>query len=235
MTRGNRSTCPGRRLRSAALAVLACAAAAAIGCRGTGSAPKPVAAAPRYERIDVTYDVSGPDDGTASRALDSIRLAAGEGREGTQEPPAWRAAQLRLEYPHPETGRGRARATLRLSRTPHVQEAVEESFRERWQSLPGPQADAPADLPPRLTECDEIWQLDLPRDEVDALLRELVKEGFFDERFRPAGDSRLSVRMDGERTFKPWTTDPRLDVLMGRVYREGWLGSFVQNGRGAGR
>lgn len=69
---------------------------------------------------------------------------------------------------------------------------------------------------------DGEWQTvatrSLPRRDVDLLLGHLVNGGLFDTEHRPLSSTRLAVEIDGVRTQKRWTREPRLDRLAVETY-----------------
>jgi hypothetical protein len=74
---------------------------------------------------------------------------------------------------------------------------------------------------------DELWVLDFPRQQLDLMLVDLANSGFFEDQQRPEGGTQLSVTIDRGQTAKPWSTDARLDGIVDRVQREGWLVGFA--------
>lgn len=173
----------------------------------------------QYDQLELVYD------------LHSTRLTEMGGgvrpASGTSEfDGSWPFARLRVEYPHPQQRPGYARAQLRLGRAPIV--AQEKSWTQRFRSglgrLTG--GDDQADESDQNLD-DEIWVLDLPKEEVDKLVQQLASRGYFNDQTRPSGDADLHVQIDRGTTQKRWTAEPRLDGLIERVYQDGWLAGLV--------
>lgn len=203
-----------------------------LGVTDTGS--------PRYDRAMVVYELNGTQRPLPLSA-DEISPAGFEGRSPFEEPvpSAWASARLAIQYPHPDGDTEMARATLRLSSRPFepadpMAEAQGKVFGLdllSTRSFGTPEndttiADASGTYPD-----DEIWVLDFPKQQLDLLLVDLAHGGFFEDQLRSASDARIDVQIDRGRTRKSWTSEPRLDHFVARVYREGRLGGFVSSSR----
>ena len=62
---------------------------------------------------------------------------------------------------------------------------------------------------------------DFPKEQLDLLILELARGGFFDDQKRPEDRTHLSVRIDRGKAAKAWTAEPRLDDFIDRVFHEG--------------
>ena len=181
--------------------------------------------APQYDKVVVTYLIGGSHGGL-TRDLSQAAEQVAAVNDSTMETGAnWSIAELQIEYPHPDGDADLARATLRLSRGPAVpkSQTLAQRFHSslNWLSWRDSQADSP------LQAHDELWVLDFPRQQLDLMLVDLANSGFFEDQKRPEGGTQLSVTIDRGQTAKPWSTDARLDGIVERVQREGWLVGFA--------
>jgi hypothetical protein len=200
---------------------LAVAAIAVVvgGCTWRHTVTRTESGAPKYDRLHVVYELREGRGVLGSPAIQPVKFVEGEeGGSHLVDQHLWSAAMLAVEYPHPQAREGHARATLRLSPT---------------QAADGTDPSAAvATHDPRVETSDtaerqeEIWVLDLPREQLDLLLVDLARSGFFEDQTRPAGGAKLAVRLDAGREAKAWDPEPRLDDLAERVYSEGWIHAF---------
>ena len=192
---------------------------------------------PRYESIVLDYEIDQARGGLGVHALQPSQTVQAAGVDAPEPlDPHWTYARLRVEYPHPDGDPHQAQVTLRLSPHSHSANCCAEDdrtgasalrdIRKRWFPADA-QDDCPADS--ELCADDEIWVLDVPRQELDLLLFDLNDSGYFGDQARPTGAARLDVAIDQGRTTKTWTTEPRLDELVYRVYRHGRLEGFITN------
>ena len=88
-----------------------------------------------------------------------------------------------------------------------------------------PTAAPPANLPPdeqeELVATEEVLYIDLPKTEIDALLRELAQEDFFKAPSNPDGQSHVLVVVNKGRCEKGWSRDEQLDRLVELLRRHG--------------
>ncbi|MES2793669.1 MAG: hypothetical protein V4719_28910 [Planctomycetota bacterium] len=231
MTQGQR-TPPVRKPRLARIGgVILWLGCIVVGCQ----LPHPISASksgtPQYERANIVYELDG-----AQRALPltgtEIKPVAFDGDSETPAPapPQWAEATLAIQYPHPEGTVETARATLRLSAQPRHDSPSAVAQARRWlgwnhaTDASGDPAAVAAKSPPR---DDEIWVLDIPKQQLDLLLADLQGNGFFQAQTRAESGTKLDVHLNWGRVQKEWSAEPRLDHFMGRVYREGRLGGLV--------
>lgn len=173
---------------------------------------------PNYEKLALVYDLQSTrllEQGTEIQQTSSSHDADG----------SWPFARLRIEYPHPNNKPGYARATLRLGRAPITASSPGWSERVRG-SLNRLVTDEPAvDDSEQLD--DEVWALDLPREQLDTVLIDLTERGFFKDQTRPTGDAKLKVSIDRGMASKRWSSEPQLDDLIHRIYSDGWLAWYI--------
>lgn len=192
-----------------------------------------------YEKATIVYELSGTCGALASTAIRrAYAIDPERGEAGDPVPDGrltWQSALVTIQYPHPQQGPGCARATIRLSHVPVVRQpvkpkivagrmvanathAVNPKFKVP-EVVPEPQS-KPRDGAP---SGDEIWVMDVSKQELDLILCDLASNGFFAQQWRPSGGGRLYVAVDGCQTRKAWTPEPRLDDFIGRVFGEGSL------------
>ena len=190
---------------------------------------------PRYNCVEVVYELREAHGALAARPLESVKTVNGSNDETNSPGHAWSAALLKIQYPHPNGKPNTARVTLRLSRRPSLPVEFDPPPSERIRSglhriTSGDKSamQVSLDLPENPCHADdEIWALDFPKEQLDLLLTDLANSGFFDRQRRPCGGARLTVGIDRERITKAWTPESRLDDVLMQVYREGWLDGFV--------
>lgn len=197
---------------------------------GCQSAPKTVgteAPAVDYREVQLTYDVSGQ---YREIPLETGAIQPASAQSKTLE--RWSAAKLSIQYPHPEGKADLARATLRLSG--HVSKPTQTPRRgtsptgATLSELPDLFAtEGGEDFALPSARDDEIWVLDFPKQQLDLLMADLRHNGFFDSQTRPDPGTRLEVSLEGRRTTKAWTPEPRLDDFVARVHEEGRLSGFA--------
>lgn len=68
---------------------------------------------------------------------------------------------------------------------------------------------------------DETRQLIVPRQQVELLILDLARSGFFDSPDPPGARSPLSVTIDGARVTRDWRVDDRLLDFAHRTYHRG--------------
>lgn len=200
------------------------------GCRIPSQLTAGSSSTPQYERANIVYDLDG-----AQRPLpltdSEIKPVSFTGTPDTLTPgPQWAGATLSLQYPHPEGLTDTARATLRLSSEPRRDSLSTLAQASRWlgwsRSDEQPAATEGSASKPTLRD-DEIWVLDIPRQQLDLLLTDLQQNGFFQAQTRSQSGTRLDVQLNWGRVQKEWSSEPRLDHFVSRVYREGRLEGLV--------
>lgn len=164
----------------------------------------------------------------------------------------WQQATLKIEFPHPDGSAERARATLILSDTPQARMPIRLTSGSNSRTLAGQKSLSTRDTTEkglnRVTEGrdetaatasrdvegrrdDEVWTLDLPAAQIELLLVDLTRGGFFDSHYAAHSGTHLSVRIDDGHSEKPWTPEPKLDALAQRVREEGKLARFGESDR----
>lgn len=206
-----------------------------IGCHFPHKVGKTETGAPKYQRLNIVYDLNARyrDLPLSDGRLQPVAFDGGTGDSAQR----WSGARLSISYPHPDGLHAMARATLRLSGGAALSSATnaKEPSTDRgtfMQELHDP-ADVfagPAELPAAPMadlHSDEIWVLDFPKSELDLLLADLSHSGFFESQVRQDRGTHLDVQIDSGRTHKSWTPESRLDEFVNRVYGQGRLSGFV--------
>jgi hypothetical protein len=209
---------------SARCALWAALLAVAGGCALSHKVAVNGSGAPQYERVDISYRIPGTHGPLARRAHNETGVI---GAAGERESPsaATSAGTLTIEYPHPQGDPAMARATLRLSQqSTSRSKSLVGAWRSHLSWLPG--ATVAREVTP--AAADEVWVLDFPRQQLDLMLFDLANSGFFDDQSRHEGSAHLSVTIDRGRASKTWSPEARLDDVVLRVQREGWLASSPQ-------
>ena len=155
--------------------------------------------------------------------------------------------RLDIQYPHPDPDAHAdfARAVLRvISKSPSAAKAAEskapvtdynsdtESFfapslsRKKAEDsdpnadgLVEDQDDKPAKVD--TSKMEQALVIDLPKSQLDSLLYELAKAGFFDGKGKASGDSHLDVTYNKALVEKRWGHEPRLEDFIDLVRRHG--------------
>lgn len=217
---------PRPTLRSAGACWLACCVLLA-GCRFSykvrvAEAP---GGAPKYQQMHLVYELNGQFRNMP--LADKLAQAGYSQEPDTTKRDRWSLARLAIQYPHPDGSTQMARATLRLSSdapqpaAPPLIGKLHE-LGEVFAQKPGD-----GDMKLSMVQDDEIWVLDFPKQQLDLLISDLSRGGFFEEQFRTQHGTRLEVQLDDGRTDKSWTPEPRLDDFVNRVHSEGRLSGFV--------
>ncbi len=172
---------------------------------------------------------------TVSARSDSAGAVSAAKAESVGSELNWSVAELRVQYPHPDKRENYARVTLQLQPIDYgqtfeqrslraaLEEGVEirksrrETRRDRWFWERGS---------PR-EEGTTVVEFDLPRAELDRLVRELNSHGFFSRELVPRDvatserASQLEVRLDRRWTSRAWRYEPALDALTTQVFEQG--------------
>ncbi len=146
----------------------------------------------------------------------------------------WSKAKIQILYPHPDGSLDKGLARLAVTRfcpTLHDSAAEFTSPRDRLASFISlasgeEEADCVVQSNHNSKSAEEIWELDIPKEELDILLAELTHRGFFENQERPRGEATVHVTLDHTQVTKRWTNEPRLENLMLQVYNEGTLSAF---------
>ena len=205
------------------------------GCRLPNQLSASKTGTPQYERANIVYELDG-----TQRALplshSEIKPVTfdGDSEVAPVAPPEWAGASLSIQYPHPDGTADTARATLRLTAEPPHDSPSAVAQARRWlgwgqvAESTGTTDGATGKLAKQAPiRDDEIWVLDIPKQQLDLLLAELQGNGFFQAQTRAEAGTRLDVQLNAGRLHKEWSAEPRLDHFMARVYREGRLGGLV--------
>ncbi|MDB5390016.1 MAG: hypothetical protein JWM11_5662 [Planctomycetaceae bacterium] len=214
------------------LAAVVFLSAITTGCQLPNRMKLSKSGSPQYEKANIVYRLDGelrplPLSDTEIKPLsfdDAVSAAPLASNPGSD----WSTATLSVQYPHPDGTPELARATLRLSASPLGGTGLGISQASRWlgkgRSIE-PSILGEAAKPPQRD--DEIWILDLPKQELDLLVADLRKSGFFQAQTRTESGTKLDVQLDSARVNKEWSPEPRLDQFISRVYVEGRLGGLV--------
>ncbi|MDB5334758.1 MAG: hypothetical protein JWN70_377 [Planctomycetaceae bacterium] len=199
-----------------------------VGCRGGASSlSASKSGTPQYERANIVYDLDGSQRPLPLTNSEVKAVAFDADPEKPPPAPEWAEATLSIQYPHPDGTTDTARATLRLCAEPRHDSPSAVAQARRWLGWSGGSetADGSATKTPRRD--DEIWVLDIPKQQLDLLLTDLQGNGFFQAQTRAESGTKLDVQLNWGRVQKEWSAEPRLDHFMARVYREGRLGGLV--------
>ena len=199
------------------------------GCHSAARRSADLLDAKTYEQVVIRYEVNGADRLTSNpdSQLAVLPVSATSSCDG-----AVSHAALTITYPHPQFGFARAQVQLRLSEEDPLPAEEENrlvaaiSRQLDLHSLFGPGHDEAADsaLP---GSQDEIWALDISRDELTTILDDLATSVFFEDQTRSSDTAELSVKVDRQQSQKVWTAEPVLDELIRRVHINGNLAGFL--------
>jgi len=207
--------------------------AALVGCRTPSVATE--SGIPDYEHLQLVYDVNSQFRSlpltsqfvTGLQGESSLADELGLDEKSVAETPSqsegWKGVRLQIDYPHPDGFPGLARATLRLTTRP-------EPVYSPIDGRPFQIQEAPLELDTLSARAcdDELWTLDIPRQQLNALVAELNSNGFFRSQLRPEVGTRLAVQIDGHSPVeRNWTPEPQLDEVVHRVHTAGHLRGFV--------
>lgn len=222
----NRCRGPFRSIRTLALCGAVCLAAS-VGCRSTRQAEPLDGLAGNYEKAKLEYKID------AGKLNVPIELARIEGQAvsydhiGSMPLPEQATGTLTLEYPHPEKHIGFVKARLEIrSQDAAKLHAAETSTKKRWlwgtawlrKSKPEPAADPEAVV--------EVWEVDVPRGELDQALAALNHQGYFKPDVEGRGGVDLCVKLGPREATKRWQQVAQLDALMLRARGHGRLVAY---------
>lgn len=169
---------------------------------------------PLYTQVSLVYEV---DAGRGALAPRFVAPPPGEIMPFPRQPGSpTESAVLRLEYPHPHGIPGMARVTVRMSRL-----SIDDRLRLAKQGNPLVRLVAATDERDRDLEHDpfaEVYELSISKQELDLLLVDVARGGYFDPNLRADGGTRLSVEIDGAAERKKWIPEPRLDDIITRLH-----------------
>lgn len=200
-----------------------------------------------YETKDLRRLFSRIKTGSAANSLTSHfsrteKPVAKELKNSTAPANEWSQARIQIVYPHPDGSEEKGLAKLVVSRhspsDPADAQQANIGLKDRISRLmlrasrTSPELALQINSKEMKTETvdEEIWQLDLPKEELDILLSELSQRGFFNQQERPRGEATVSIMVDQGELSKRWTSEPRLEDLMKQIYDEGELSAFNTQG-----
>lgn len=178
---------------------------------------------PQYERASIVYDLDGRIR-PLPLTLDALQPVSHEESLAAATSTDWKKATLSVQYPGPDGDLTRARATLRLSAQASAPVSAFKAA-SGWLGLNRHPDEASPDMESK--KDDELWVLDLPKEELDLLLTDLQQGGFFESQTRSESGTELDVHLNWGHVKKEWSPEPRLDHFFSRVYREGRLEGLV--------
>ena len=230
----------------------------AVGCQSAGVATQASSAGPEftqssynalvlnYETQDLGRLFSRVKKSRVASGLSS-RFSFGEEKLIDEATPdgKWCQARVQIVYPHPDGSEDKGLARLIVSRNcsvsnsrPGLKSKMKNGFSKLMLQVSGSSPEfaelinSEESLAKMKTESvdEEIWQLNLPKEDLDILLSELSQRGFFEKQERPRGEARVSITVDQGELSKRWTSEPRLEDLMQQIYNEGELTAFNTQG-----
>lgn len=149
-----------------------------------------------YERVDIDYQRRDSQERFVSFRNRDIRLVGEPDPTATPpEPGDWTVDNLKVKFPVGTSQPNLAQAILTI----HQKRSTDSA------------------QPPKSVR----MTLDFPKQQLDLLLVDLARSGFFDDQSRPDGGVQLTVAIDRGHGAKAWTREARLDDLADRVYHEG--------------
>ena len=200
-----------------------------------------------YETKDLGRLFSRIKTGAVANSLKSRFSCSDQkatGHMNTSAPPEgeWSQARIQIVYPHPDGSTDKGLAKLVVTRhSPASSDCgnlnrtgVRECVSRLMLRISGASPELAQQVSDKRADVktidEEIWQLDLPKDELDILLSELSQRGFFNRQERPRGEATVSISVDQGELSKRWTSEPRLEDLMKQIYDEGELSAFNTQG-----
>lgn len=187
------------------------------------------------EHVEIVYEAH-PSNGAAFKPVeekpsDRGIIPSSHVTETDSSDHQWAIAKLSIQYPHPDGRLNYARATVELkgvdcgnfcdrkSLAAKHDDRVQDR-KERWNDRAvqwfyrwKPTSEEP---PP-----GAVAVLDIPKAEIDILIEQLRKEGFFESRGETGGPAKVAVQQNRRKTTRNWTYEPALDDLVERVWSEG--------------
>ena len=199
-----------------ASAVLVSAGCATVGAPWTRAETSPSAvAAPSEESISLSYRTDS-DRLNLSGGLLSGRIQAAAYQPGGITPiPPVTTSKLRVYYPHPQGIPATALAVVSFE----AQTAGETNGAlAMWKKLTGGQNDAAGPIAPQ-----EVWSMDFPKAELDAILAKLRRQNFFERSQVLGASTLLATDINGVKFGKEYLAVDELDALILRVRLQGQL------------
>lgn len=147
---------------------------------------------PKFEQFRAEYQFEQPDRLLGRHFADWNSADASEVRTVSAEA-SWSEARLKIECPHPDGDNTRALLTLTLNERRSV----------------------------TTFDRQEVRQLTVSRSQVELLISDLAREGYFDELPGEAGNAQLSVQIDRGKISRDWYNDARLLDLAHQTLSDG--------------
>ncbi len=191
---------------------------------------------PKYDKVDIQYQTHSSRDAFKPPEADQVELVdyKTDGKN-EKDPTQWTKSNLLIQYPHPEGKKGIALATLSMTQASFnsLHEELNEEFQQGLKRSKDNDSSKTKSHNSHSSKGnsstsikEEIWKWELPKEQLDLLILELSKSGFFDNQSRPIGETYLSIQIDKGNLAKKWTQEPRLEDFIKRIYENGSLDSF---------
>jgi hypothetical protein len=221
----------------ASIAVLG--AALTAGCATNEKIKLAADGAPQYQQLQITYDLASArelqrfDHPSGIEQTAGVELAFNNQAATSRRPWTPRRLHLELQYPYPGVHPAFARATLRIvndDKDKTAGSAKSASWTDVFSlssTTPAkkPQPDEPSKLPAEdqqdLALSEEVLFIDLPKTELEEVLKELAKTDFFKQPSNPDGASHLLVVLNKGRCEKGWARQEHLDRLIDLLRQHG--------------
>ena len=207
-----------------------------VGCASPHVVALNEVGSPDYRKVDIVYELASERSFQELAAVVKVNATTNPSNKATSAADRdWARTSLRIRYPHPAGHADMAQVTVRLSKTPLPLNPVEPTWKDRATNRARALATGqnPASLLTTASHTvstssdDEIHTLDIPRHQLDLLLLDLARSGFFSDQQRPSGRVRLYARIDGGHNLGTWDPEPRLDDIASRVFHDGRLQGFA--------
>ncbi len=196
---------------AATLVTLLLAMTVPFGCRTVRKLELTQAGAPLFERFEADYAIAAadfhfdrtfaasqrPEAATESATITTAsgeRVTSTDDKEGDINRTGQRAARLKIECPASTDTPDEARLTLEIRAS----------------------TDGSSNSP-----AEDVRHLIVPRQQIDLLILDLARTGFFDGFEPPGARSPLNVTIDGARVSRNWRLDDRLLDFAHRAFHLG--------------
>jgi hypothetical protein len=178
-----------------------------------------------FDTASISYEID------SSRLGEPLPVARIEGQlvsydqQATAPLPGSAVGKLTIVYPHPDKKPGLAQARLEIkARTGGI---APKSNSPPAQMIHSVESGLKSLQPwPRNDEIEEVWLLDLPKAEVDALVHKLDDSGYFKGKGAGRAGIEIATVVDGAGKKRRWDQVPELDALMVQVRTTGRLESY---------
>jgi hypothetical protein len=198
---------------------LALVAVASLGCssvRWPGSSEGPEAEPQR--KVTLTYRTESDRLNLLARGRSDGPQLASYHEPHAAPVPEFTQSTLRIEYPHPHGREGHALATAVFEASP---DDAPSGISALWSKVTGSSDDEEPESGNAWFR--ETWTLDVPRWQLDRVLGELEKSGFFRRSKTLGAKVEVSTQIDGVRFSKPFTSVAELDSLILSIRSRGRL------------